>query len=140
MSPTAAASPRLLPGTPTFAPSSPVSSASVLQFTCSLPLLLVLGLSLSLYLFLLSSSSHTDPFACLPRTLSTSILAWEDEAQWAVVRQAKRESKNGNEVETLVALESEPASQPAREKDRADRCRPSAAAARQFLPTAGWAN
>jgi hypothetical protein len=32
---------------------------------------------------------------------------------------------------------SQPASQPAREKDRADRCRPSAAAARQFLPTAG---
>jgi hypothetical protein len=54
------------------------------------------------------------------------ILAWEDEAQWAVVRQAKRESKNGNEVETLVVLESQPASQREREreKDRADRCRP----------------
>jgi hypothetical protein len=87
-----------------------------------LPLLRVLGLCLSLYLFLLSSSSssssHTDPFACLPRTLSPLILAWEDEAQWAVVRQAKRESKNGNEVETLVVLESQPASQPARERER----------------------
>jgi hypothetical protein len=70
-------------------------------------------------------------------TLSTLILAWEDEAQWAVVRQAKRENKNGNEVETLVALESQPAIEREREKDRTDRCRPSAAAARQCLPTAG---
>jgi hypothetical protein len=107
------------PSTPTFASSTPISLASVLQFSCSLPLLLVLGLSLSPYLFLISaSSSHTDPFACLPRTLSALILAWEDEAQWAVVRQAKRESKNGNGVETLVSLESQPASERERERER----------------------
>lgn len=92
-------------------------------------------ISLSIYLFLLPSS-HTNPFACLPRTLSTLILAWEDEAQRAVVRQAKARKQEWQRCWNPCCV-GEPASQPAREKDRTDRCRPSAAAARQFLPTAG---
>jgi hypothetical protein len=134
MSPTAAASPRLLPRTPTFA--LPVLYPQLLCSSFLAPCLCFLFLGyLSLYLSLSSLL-----FTHRPLRLPPPDAIYFDSrvgGRGAMGCGATSKSEKARMATRLKPLLRWRASQPAREKDRTDRCRPSAAAARQFLPTAG---